>query len=377
MTTHSISSRKYNSARPRFLLLSSTIVLFLASTALAAAFGSGTKFEEAFEMEKEISGDRVTIKHSHGNIKVHGWDRPGLKIAGTKIVRALDGEKAESFAKSMEVRITENRGEIMIETVRPKGLKTWSIREHLIHYELFIPSSLPVELDSEHGNVLLTQFREGVSVEAEHGGLSIEEIGNYLEVDHEHGNVSIAGVEGAMEIKAEHGNLDIQAVMGSLEVKHGHGKVVLDGIDGEVDAKFEHGKVDVTDVHGSLDLKHEHGRVSLKGIHGDLRVKKEHGTLAVEGVDGGVEIDVEHADTRIHASDAISSSYEIDGEHSDIRLLVPNANEASYALKTEHGRIHTDLPITISKGKDWQAATSQEGNPNIVISTEHGDISIE
>lgn len=378
MTTHPISPRKSNSARTLFALFyGGVITLLMTSVPLAAAFGSGAKFEEAFEVEREISGDRVTIKHSHGNIKVHGWDRPDLKLAGTKIVKALDSEKAESYAKSMEVKVTENRGDINIETVRPKGLKTWSIREHLIHYELFIPNNLLVELESEHGDVLLTHFRKGVSIEAEHGNLSVEEIENHLEVNHEHGNVSIAGVEGTLKIKAEHGNLEVQAVTGSLEMKHEHGNVALVGIDGEVDAKSEHGNVNATDINGALNLKHEHGRVVLKGIHGDLRVKKDHGTLAVEGIGGGVEIDVEHANTRIHTLDAISSRYQIEGEHSDIQLRLPHADQARYSLKTDHGRIKTALPITIVKGKDWQAATSQSGNPNLIVSTDHGDISIE
>lgn len=378
MTTHSISPQNFYFARRLFALIYSTaIVSFLISAPLAAAFGSGKKFEEAFEMEREISGDRVTIKHSHGNVKVHGWDRPDLKISGTKIARALDGEKAEAFANSMEVRISENRGEIVIETIRPKGLKAWSIREHFIHYELFVPNHLQVDLDCEHGNVLLTEFREGVSVDAEHGSLSVENIGNYLEVVHEHGNVQIAGVEGTLEINVEHGKLDVQAVTGLLEVKHEHGSVVIAGIEGDIEAKLEHDKVDVSDVLGSLELKHEHGRVVLKAIHGPVSVKKEHGSLVIEGADGAVEVDVEHANTRIHANDAITSNYNIEGENSDIVLRLPHADQVRYSLKTNHGHINTKLPITIAKGKDWQAATSQLGNPNLVVSTDNGDISIE
>ena len=50
-----------------------------------------------------------------------------------------------------------------------------------------------------------------------------------------------------------------------------------------------------------------------------------------------------------------------------------DADQACYSLKMDHGRIKTVLPINIVKGKDWQAATSQHGSPNLVVSTDHGD----
>ncbi len=373
MMTQSTSTLSYLSSRAPFALFSVGAIALL----LTSASGAGATYEEPFEEQRDIAGERVTIEHSHGNIQIRGWDRDDLKITGKKVVRARDLETAENFANSMKVEISENRGEIEIKTIRPKQVKAWRINDQSIHYELFVPNNLPVEVDSEHGNVSITQFADGISVNGEHGNLDVEEIGNYVEVEHEHGNVSIAGIEGVLEVQTEHGNLDIQSITGTVEVEHEHGKADLAGIDGEVDAQIEHSNVEISDVNGPVSLEHEHGRVSLKNLHGDLEATKDHGSLVVEGVDGDVSVDVEHANTRIHATGAVASTYRIEAEHSDIRLILPHPDKVSYSLKTEHGRINTTLPINIAKGKDWQAATSQDGNPNVVVSADHGDISIE
>jgi hypothetical protein len=82
-------TRKSFSTRTLFALFSGgAIALFMAIASLEAAIGSGTKFEETFELEKRISGERVEIKHSHGNIQIHGWDRSDLKITGTEVSRS-------------------------------------------------------------------------------------------------------------------------------------------------------------------------------------------------------------------------------------------------------------------------------------------------
>ncbi len=358
----------------RFSVATGSFIICLAAS--TASWADAT-YEEAFEFEREIAGERVEIKHEHGNIAIHGWDQPGLKISGEKIVRARNLETAENYAQSVNVEISQGGGEIRVETVRPKKSKAWQIRRDQVNYELYLPRALLVELESEHGSVMVTDFANGVSVEGEHGRLSVESIGEFVEVEHEHGDVSIAGIDGAVEVKTEHGKLNIQAVSGLLELEHEHGNATLDGIDGEVEAKVEHSGLTISDVRGSLDLKHEHGRVSLAGIQGNLRVNKDHGSLAVEGIEGGIDAKVEHANTRIHTAEGASAHYEIEGEHSNIKLVLARADEARYSLKADKGRIVTSLPINIVKGKDWQAATSQHGAPNVVVSTDHGDISIE
>lgn len=352
-----------------------------AENALQRLFGSrnnsSERVEESFRDEMAVARNPIAIAHSHGDIHVRGWDRDVVKIEGRKVVRARDLATATEYLHSMKVEITSNGGTTRIETVRPPQKQEWRIREQSVHYDLWIPNSVPVQVESRHGAVDIENLLGSLRVKSEHGDLNLLEIDDEVTVEHEHGNLSLTGVGGEVKIRKRHGNCAIQAVAGALQLEHEHGAVEIEGIRGDTRIRKRHGNCEIKALHGKLEMEHQHGNVTLVGVQGGLRLKKAHGRVVANNLNGPVTIVSEHSNIDVTADDPISMPYHLETRHGNVDLSFPNADAVGYQLRTAHGHINAPDSVPITRKNHRESGVRESDNVTVEVAAEHGNITIK
>lgn len=137
--------------------------------------------------ETTLSADRELIRvdgRANGGIKVRGWERNEILVRAKVQARA----ESESEARSLldEVRIE------LGSTIRADGPRTYRHESWSVSYELFVPHSSNLDLETVNG------------------GITIEDIGGDIDFRATNGGIKLGGLSGDVSGSTTNGGLRIE-----------------------------------------------------------------------------------------------------------------------------------------------------------------------
>lgn len=184
-----------------------------------------------------------------------------------------------------------------------------------------------------------------------------------------------------LDIKGEDDNYVIEYIDGSVYIKSEDGDIVLNNLDGdEIEIAIEDGDVQLTDSNANLRLKLEDGDFTSKASDlYDVDIIVEDGNVKFNGGSiGDCKIKSEDGDIRISSGFRSNSKVNIRTEDGDVNID-SNGEGGSFTVTMEDGDVsYAESSLNLeSKSKHKHIYnTVQEGNVEVSISVEDGDVNI-
>jgi hypothetical protein len=170
-------------------------------------FTAGKIFIDDLEVDNHI---KVTVAAVNGEVVVTGQSgAQQVKVTAHLYVTSDSQEDAELHLDDLDILVTDDANEILIQTVPPQNING---REYRVEYDIIVPDSFVVVASQVNGSI------------------AILDIQNNIDVSNENGDVSLFGVTGGVTAHVENGRIE--------------GSVVL---------PFNEG-IDLSVINGGLDL---------------------------------------------------------------------------------------------------------------------------
>src|SRR5713101_7768219 len=100
----------------------------ILSIALSATASSALAYTHEEIVQKTLPAAGITklsVSNVNGDVSVQPWDKPEMHIAAKKRVRHSSREKAEQYARQLEIAVATNGDVLEVRTVMPKQQKDW------------------------------------------------------------------------------------------------------------------------------------------------------------------------------------------------------------------------------------------------------------
>ena len=106
----------------------------------------------------------------NGGIQVSGWDRDQIAVRVVVVGHARTDERARALAA--EVRIDADRG-----SIRAKGPSTGRNENWSASYEIYLPRSQDLDLETTNGGVEVSDVRGKMALATVNGGVHLRDLG--------------------------------------------------------------------------------------------------------------------------------------------------------------------------------------------------------
>jgi DUF4097 and DUF4098 domain-containing protein YvlB len=223
---------------------------WLAVAVVAAAPGLATAQDRLDERRPAAPDGIVQIENASGSIRVTGWDKPEVAVAGHL------GRGAEA----LDFGGTPRRTRIEVEVHgNPHGVRS--------DLEVRVPAGCRLEIESFNASITVTDVTGTVTAESVQGTISIagkpkevvaSSVNGAVEVTGAAARVNAESVNGHVTVKGATGEVDASTVNGTLSVSGGtFERARLETVSGsiEFDGDLADGAtLDASTVSGSVDL---------------------------------------------------------------------------------------------------------------------------
>jgi DUF4097 and DUF4098 domain-containing protein YvlB len=281
-----------------FITLAILIALCLPFTYGGCGGGGGSSddgqvwVEESFSHEVAVdTHDRILIQTMGGSIEITGSPTANsVTVEGERRVGSKTKEDAEKHLELLEVEVTDQEPEIMVETVQPKRANG---RNYEVDYRITIPQNLEIYATQVGGPVFIDSITSPVSVSLINGDIDFIEISDSTVANVINGQILgqvTLPLDGTIELSTLTGDIDCEVALplgGTIDMTVLDGDINLD-IPEDTSATFEAG---VTDgiieliqlvLHNQVRTPHSlTGR--LGDGKGDIRLETGNGDIIVTG----------------------------------------------------------------------------------------------
>ena len=176
------------------------MTVIIALLAVGSAMASpDQEFEKKILKEFPITANgEVEISNKYGEISIETWSDNKVKIEVTIKVDARNQSKADDVFSRVNVAFSNTSSFVRAET-EIESSKYWKqlwdggSTKFEVNYQVFVPSSVEVDLDNKYGDILLGTIEGDAEITLKYGNLSADEIGGDLELDLGYGKGSVNG----------------------------------------------------------------------------------------------------------------------------------------------------------------------------------------
>jgi DUF4097 and DUF4098 domain-containing protein YvlB len=215
---------------PLLLLFAALILALLAVAAVLLWRSLGDNISGTSVAKDSIDSagpePHVRLTNAAGQVRVEGVEESkSLEYEATRYAMGSDSAAAKQQASEVPVDISREDSRITIET--DGGRDTGA------DYDLRIPASGSVEVESEAGDVEISGLTGNVKVAAEAGDVTVRDAGGGVNVRVPQGDVTVANVNtdtGGVELEVGSGDVVLEdLILGTLEANVDAGSVTLSG----------------------------------------------------------------------------------------------------------------------------------------------------
>jgi DUF4097 and DUF4098 domain-containing protein YvlB len=306
------------------------VVLLLGSAAVAAEYTFA--FDRTVETKDKVS---LSVLSLGGNLDIRTHDEPTVIIAATKKVEATTKELAAELAGRLEIRVTEAKDQVAIETVMGEmTLKERSLLKRL--------------LGGSDDAVIRTDFVITVPTNCD------------------------------LSVNCQTGEILADQIKGSVKIRTTSGHVALNGIEGQIDIDNGSGVTQGEMLFGPVTVRQTAGSVTLRWVEGDIRVKGGTADVEIEQERGALEAVTASGNITIKTNLDSSRDYFVQTESGNISLLLPETSSGKLHIGSEAGEIRTDIPVTLkSLSKKQMVGEFGSGGVTITLMSRLGDVSVD
>lgn len=192
-----------------------TSALLLCASATALLAGEVTqKFDRIYDFQP---GTSLSLENENGSVTIHPWDKDAVHVVATTRVEGR-GEEARKILADVKINVRADGKRLIIETKTPdddgaNGFFKWLAGKHVnveVEYDVTVPRSLPLEVDTVNGHVKLSDVGGKLSLSTTNGRISVSNARGTLNAETTNGGIDAELTEVApekMELSTTNGGI--------------------------------------------------------------------------------------------------------------------------------------------------------------------------
>ena len=167
--------------------------------------------EETFTREMLLENHiRIRLEAVRGDIEIEGRDdADSVTVIAQKWVWSDSFEDAKLHLNDLEILVTEQIDEVLIETIQPGNKQG---RKYIVDYRIILPSDLETEVILTNGDISVLNIRKWLMVDAANGNVSLSNIFGHAVVDLANGSIDstmVLPLNGEIRMSTDNGNIDL------------------------------------------------------------------------------------------------------------------------------------------------------------------------
>ncbi|MEZ5041021.1 MAG: hypothetical protein R2828_14080 [Saprospiraceae bacterium] len=164
------------------------LIVLLGAASVPSSEGR-REFTKTIKKEFDISKDgTVGILTKYGKVDVKIWERNRVKVEVQIIVRTLNETSAQEVFKRINVDFSNYNNYVKAVTNINTNKEWWSgwgdnKTDYTINYEVYMPATNRLELETKHCDVLVGNLNEGAMVDMKYGNFKFEGLAEETELN--------------------------------------------------------------------------------------------------------------------------------------------------------------------------------------------------
>lgn len=234
-------------------------LIVLLASALSA--GAETRIERTLKID---AGGRLEVGTGFGEITVTGTARPDVHVVVTS--------KGRPIEELLTLRFDEGG-----KTARITGRKAGSLsnlfswRGDQVHFEIEVPSSTALSLDTSGGGIVVQSLHADATVRTSGGSIDLRDLVGDVDGHTSGGGVRLKSIKGRVHVSTSGGSIDGADLDGAVEGSTSGGGITMQRVTGDLRVHTSGGGIQIDDAGGQVDANTSGGGIRASFARGNSR----------------------------------------------------------------------------------------------------------
>lgn len=242
----------------------SGLVLFCFSVLGVAVLAAEETFSKSFDAGDL---DRLLVDNVNGNIDVEAWYQNEIEITVTKRAR---GTNTDEKLKHLEIVFEESDGQLTVRTKHDHSFFGNRTRGTSVFYDIRIPQSMDLDLETTNGNVFARGFSGAARLETTNGDVTVKEAKGSVDAETTNGSIAVSLVEHNGQ------NMRCETTNGGIRL------TLPEGFHAELDAETTNGGIHSDFGVTSTSWSKHHVRGTINGGGPVLQLETTNGSIHID-----------------------------------------------------------------------------------------------
>ena len=332
----------------------------------------GEKHEEdATPMIRDMApGALLSIDNPHGDVTVTGTSDDGkLHLSVHKEVFA----NSDSFAMTRLRELTPS----LEGSNDSLTLRVPSVESAGADLTLLVPATTRVVLNSNRGDVHVSNLKSALSVTANNGDVEIAAITGAIQihVNNRRRNLNVRSVTGDVAIDGNGDEVTLSDITGAATVRGDfYGGGHLQRVSGQVEYHSSRSDISMAHLNGELQLDgHD---LTASEVVGPMLVNTRSRNINLEKITGDLKVVNNHGDVDVHVAPP-TGTLTVDNQNGNVNVTLPEKAKFTLSAETSDGDAHSDFAGSQTHGgRGILSGPVNGGGVAVRLNTSHGDINI-
>lgn len=162
---------------------------------LAAATASAATLKETLDRTFDVrAGALVSLANVNGNITIHSWDQPRVRIHAEKRIESASDAAKQAMAE-LKIEIAQSDGGLRVVTHYPKHADTifdWMFGSHVsasVTYDVTVPRTMNLDVDNTNGRIEVSDVRGSHRIGTTNGRIELARCAGDVEAETTNGGI--------------------------------------------------------------------------------------------------------------------------------------------------------------------------------------------
>lgn len=242
---------------------------------------------------------------------------------------------------------------------------------------LLVPATTRIVLNSNRGDVHVSNLKSPLSVTANNGDVEVAAISSAVQVhvNNRRRDLNVRSVSGDVAIDGNGDEVTLSDITGAVSVRGdfysgGH----LQRVSGPVE--YHSSRSDISFAHLGGELQLDGHDLSASEVVGPMLVNTRSRNISLDRVTGDIKVVNSHGDVDVHVVQP-TGTLTVDNQNGNVNVSLPSQAKFTLSAETSDGDTHSDFPDSNTHGaRGLLSGSVNGGGSSVHLNTSHGDINI-
>ncbi len=333
-------------------------------------FGQKHEEDPAPMVHDIVLNGALSIDNPHGDVTVSGTSDDGkVHVSAHKEVYSNSDSTASDRLRQLEFGLEGPSDSL--------SLRIPAVESAVANITLLVPPSTRLLLNSNHGDVHVTNMKSAVAVTANNGDVEVAAItgGVQVHANNRHRDVNVRSVTGDVTVDGSGDEVTLSDISGSATV---HGDFYSGGHAQHIGGAFSYhsSRSDVSLARLNGDLQIDGNDLTANEAIGPMRISTRSRNINLDRVTGDISITNNHGDVDVHVAPP-TGTITVDNQNGNVNVTLPEKARFTLNAETSDGDTHSDFEGSDTHGGHGMLSGSFNGGGAAVkLNTSHGDINV-